>query len=170
MNAKLTTYATLSGAIGSCSISSNGPVTTSYAPAGSRRNTLKTPETWLTCSSGSVRISYRCRGIEFGGGGSEDMEAIWIFYCTLFLHFLLFPFDCILALQKWRRDEFLPPTNGGGGCPFAHSAERSTLSLPIGCVTDGFILLCTSDDCFILCFSFLVFSYTLALAVQEVCV
>jgi len=27
----------------------------------------------------------------------EDTEAVWTFHCTLFLHFLLFSFDWILA-------------------------------------------------------------------------
>jgi len=39
----------------------------------------------------------REKGYRVGGGGTEDTEAFWTFYCTLFLHFLLFSLDWISA-------------------------------------------------------------------------
>jgi len=43
----------------------------------------------------------------------------------------------------------LPPTNGGGVSLCVESAERSPLSVPIGCGSYGFVRLRTEDDCFI---------------------
>ena len=67
---------------------------------------MKTLEIWLTDLTQSVLIGYGSRDTESRGGGTEDMEALWTLHCTVFLHFLLFPFERILARYKWRQHKF----------------------------------------------------------------
>jgi len=82
---------------------SNWPVTTTYAPAGSQRNRLKTPEIWLRRFNESVWIGHQSSSIESGAGGTEDTEAVGTFHWTVFLHFPLFSFDWMSAQYKWCR-------------------------------------------------------------------
>jgi hypothetical protein len=57
-------------------ISVHGTDTITYAWAGIYWWIVKTPEIWLPSFNEIVRLANRSRGIEFGGGGTEDMEAV----------------------------------------------------------------------------------------------
>jgi hypothetical protein len=59
-----TAYKTLGGAIGCCIISSNRLVTTTYAPDGSWRKTLRTTEIWLMRITESIQIGHGSMGIK----------------------------------------------------------------------------------------------------------
>ena len=139
-NGKSTAYSTLGGAIVSCIILSTGLVTSTYAPAGTWRNTLKTPETWLMNFTKSVRIGHGSRGIESGA------EVRWTW--RQFGSYIVL---CFIISVSSRLNGFspvymasalvLPLANVGGVSPFPGSAERSPLSVLIGCGTYGFVLL-----------------------------
>jgi len=76
----MTGCSTLGSAMGSSNISSHGLDTTTYAQAGNRWSNFRTHEIWSTCFTDSVPISNVSRGIKFGGGAMEDMEAVWMLH------------------------------------------------------------------------------------------
>jgi len=72
----------------------------------------------------------------------EDTEAVWTFHRTYF--FISFSSLSIIfrpGIMASARD--LPPTSGGGVSPYAESAKRLPLNVPIGCGTYGFVRLHT---------------------------
>ena len=101
----------------------------------------------------------------------KQFRRFLLFLCFLLFSALLFSSSLlwISARYKWCRHGFLPPANGGGVSLCAGSAERS----PLSC-TDWLWDLWTHKIAYVewlfhSLFPFLLFSYMLALAVQEVC-
>jgi hypothetical protein len=81
----------------------------------------------------------------------EHTDAVWMFHCTCF--FISFSSRLIRFRPRIMvSGQVLQPTNRGGVSLCTESAERSPLSVPIGCGTHGFVRLRLEDDCFIPCF------------------
>jgi len=137
-------------------MSSNESVTAPYSLAGNWWRIIITPDICFTRFNESILIGHGSEGIEYRGGGREDMDGVWTFhlYCCIWV---LITYDWISALyQCFPHGLNLLPMEG----EFPHLPNLLNChhwAVPICHGSYRFVRLGSLGDCFIVSFPFLLF-------------